>query len=246
MRFMKLLIFDWKGRMGHFRKIDTNSSSLTYSFPSRTTIAGMIAGVLGYEKDSYYDLFGTEKCKIGLSLRTPVRKLFQTVNYLFVKSKADLNGVNGHTQIPIEFLFPSIENDYIVYRIYFWHEDEKTYNTVKEFLQNRKTIYPPYMGLSELTSSIDFIQESETEIISPTLKKIKFDSVVRISDLKENSLEFKTDCRFTKEFMPRSFNSKREIAETDSYLMEEQNRIIGIPKVPYYHVKNENKYILCM
>jgi len=63
MSFMKLLIFDWKGRMGHFRKLDTNSSSLTYSFPSRTTIAGMIAGVLGYEKDSYYELFRRKGAK---------------------------------------------------------------------------------------------------------------------------------------------------------------------------------------
>lgn len=246
MRFMRLLIFDWKGRMGHFRKLDTNSSSLTYSFPSRTTIAGMIAGVLGYEKDSYYELFSPERCKIGLSLLTPVRKVFQTVNYLFVKNKSDLNGVNGHTQIPIEFLFPSVEKTHIIYRIYFWHEEHEIYAKLKHFLQEKKAVYPPYMGLSELTSTIDFIQESEVKEISPSMEKIKFDSVVRISELQENSLEFAADSRFTKEFMTRAFNNKREIIETDSYLMEEHNHIIGIPKVPYYFIKNEDKYILFM
>lgn len=246
MRSMKLLVFDWKGRMGHFRKIDTNSSSLTYSFPSRTAIVGMIAGVLGYEKDSYYDFFATDKCKIALFLRTPVRKLFQTVNYLFVKTKGDLNGVNGHTQIPVEYLFPSIENNHIIYRIYFWHEDEKIYEKLKEFIQTKRAIYPPYMGVSELISSLEFIRETDVQIINTTVKKVKFDSVVRISEIEENSLEFHTNSRFSKEFMTRSFNNKREIIETDSYLLEENNQLVGIPKVPFYHLKRENKNILFM
>jgi CRISPR-associated protein Cas5h len=242
---MKLIIFDWKGKIAHFRKLDTNSSSLTYSFPTRTAITGMIAGVLGFKKDSYYDVFSPDKCKIGLSVRSPVRKLFQTVNYLFVKTKGDLNGINGHTQIPVEFLFPSIGNNYIIYRIYFWHKDEKIYQTLKKFLQSKKAMYPPFMGLSELISSLEFIQETDAQIIEPT-NKVKFQSVVRISEVSEHSLEFQGNFRFSKEFMTRFFTKQREIAETDSYLMEEHNQLIGVPKVPYYHLEYEDENILFM
>lgn len=103
---MKILIFDLIGKMGHFRKIDTNSSSLSYSFPPRTTIVGILAGILGMERDSYYEVFSPNQCQIALSVRTPIRKVMQTVNYMFVKSKAHLNNSGGHTQIPLELVLP--------------------------------------------------------------------------------------------------------------------------------------------
>lgn len=248
MRLMKLLIFDWKGKMGHFRKLDTNSSSLSYSFPSRTVITGMIAGIIGLEKDSYYELFSPEKCRIALSVRTPIRRIFQTVNYLLVKNKNELNGIKGHTQIPIEFLMPSFDNDYIVYRIYFWHKDQDIYNKVKEYVQGNKSIYPPYMGLSELLSSLEFVTEIEGKQHDSASEKIQFHSVVRISEIKENSIELLPPSRFTKEFMTRSFNHKREIQQTDSYLMEHNNQLFGIPKVPYItlNYKNIKENILFM
>lgn len=245
---MKLLVFDWKGPMGHFRKLDTNSSSLSYSFPSRTTIIGMIAGVLGYERDSYYELFSQDKCQIGLSVRTPIRKLFQTVNYLFVKNKGDLNGINGHTQIPLEFLFPSLEYSQIIYRIYFWHENPSIYKTLKNHLKMKTFVYPPYMGLSELLSSLEYVNEVDVQKINSNTKKVKINSVVRISELQENSLELLPSSRFLKEFMTRSFDKERNILETDSYLMEQQNQIIGISKVPYFQLvyDEETENILFM
>lgn len=237
---MKLLIIDWKGKMGHFRKLDTNSSSLSYSFPARTTITGMIAGMIGLERDSYYELFSPGKCSIALSVRTPIRRIFQTVNYLWVKSKDEVNGMKGHTQIPIEFLMPAIGNDYIVYRIYFCHEDQHIYRKVKEYVQENKSIYPPCMGLSELLSSVEFIAEIEGKQHDPTHEKIQFHSVVRISEIKENSIELLPSSRFTKEFMTRSFNYKREIIETDNYIVEHRNELFGIPKVPYVTLHYEN------
>lgn len=243
---MNLLVFDWKGKIGHFRRLDTNSSSLTYRFPSRTAIAGMIAGLLGYEKDSYYEVFSPEKCRIALSSLSPVRKIMQNVNYLFVKTKGDLNGVSGHTQIPVEFLFPSLKKEHIIFRIYFWHSDEKIYNKTKEFLQLKKAIYPPYMGLSELLSTVEFVKEITVQRIESSMEKVRFHTVVRASELLENSLEFLPDSKFSKEFMTRRFDKDRNIIETDSYLLEVNNQLIGIPRVPYYHFEEENKNILFM
>ena len=51
---MDLLVFDISGKFAHFRKYYTNSSSLTYLVPPRTSIYGLIAGILGLERDSYY------------------------------------------------------------------------------------------------------------------------------------------------------------------------------------------------
>ena len=49
----KILIFDIKGPMAHFRKFYTNSSSLSYLFPPRTVVAGIIAGILGLPSERF-------------------------------------------------------------------------------------------------------------------------------------------------------------------------------------------------
>ncbi|MDW8022877.1 MAG: CRISPR-associated protein Cas5, partial [Nitrososphaerota archaeon] len=46
---MKLVVFDAKCFFAHFRKHFSTTSSLSYSFPPRTTIAGMMAAILGYD-----------------------------------------------------------------------------------------------------------------------------------------------------------------------------------------------------
>jgi CRISPR-associated protein Cas5h len=42
----------------------------------------MIASMLGKERDSYYESFSTNYCKVGLQIKKPVRRVVQTVNYL--------------------------------------------------------------------------------------------------------------------------------------------------------------------
>ncbi len=63
---MKITVFDLYGKFAHFRKFYTNSSSLTYLIPPRTTIEGIIAALLGYERDSYYDVLSVDKLNIAV------------------------------------------------------------------------------------------------------------------------------------------------------------------------------------
>lgn len=63
---MKFLVFDLKGKFAHFRKFYTNSSSLSYLVPPRTVIEGMVAAILGFERDSYYDMFSAENLLVAV------------------------------------------------------------------------------------------------------------------------------------------------------------------------------------
>jgi CRISPR-associated protein Cas5h len=233
---MKVLIFDLVGKMGHFRKLDTNSSSLSYSFPPRTTLIGLLAGILGMERDEYYERFSPEKCDIGISIRTPIRKLMQTVNYMFVKSKSDLNNSKGHTQIPIEFILPSGKDKNLRYRIYFSHTDESIYGELKQRIQLSRFIYPPYLGLSELLGHIEWIGEADGTWQN-SQEAIRIDSISRISDLQERSLEFSKTSRYVKEFMTRHFTNERMIHETDYYLFEKSRNTVAIPIHSYLSVE---------
>jgi len=116
---MQIVVFDLIGKIAHFRKYYTNSSSLTYAFPPRTTITGIIAGILGFERDSYYEKFSIQNTKISVSLKSPVRTLMETVNYVWAEKPSDLNLSAGkHTQIPVEIIVPKEWNDNIRYRIF--------------------------------------------------------------------------------------------------------------------------------
>ncbi|HBM79479.1 MAG TPA: CRISPR-associated protein Cas5, partial [Clostridiaceae bacterium] len=59
---MQVISLHFKGKMAHFRKYYSNSSALSYFIPPRTTIIGIVAGFLGYERDTYYEDFSLENC----------------------------------------------------------------------------------------------------------------------------------------------------------------------------------------
>ncbi len=112
---MKVIVFDLYGKFAHFRKFYTNSSSLSYSIPPRTTIEGMIGALLGYDRDSYYEILGADKLKIAVKKMSKTRKIMQSLNYIKADSPGKLKFPKEHTQIPFEIL---VGDEIIKYRIY--------------------------------------------------------------------------------------------------------------------------------
>lgn len=220
----KIVIFDLVGSLGHFRRFYTNSSSLTYTFPPRTAVVGLIAGILGYERDTYYELFNTQNCRIAVSIKEPVRKLVQTVNYIMTKSIKDVTGSAGHTQIPIEFLLPT--KDVLRYRVYFYHRDEEIFNSFLDNLQSGYFEYPAYLGITECIANFVFIglcSNSSLKLNScDNIKNKIFEisSVIPISKI-EGIAEIKEGLQYMKEDkVPVEFDTNRRITKVDSYLYE--------------------------
>lgn len=123
---MNVLSFQLKGKMAHFRRYYSNSSALSYTIPPRTTIIGIVAGLLGYPRDSYYEDFSKERCKIAVSVRAPIKKQIQKLNLLMVKSPNDLNGSQEfHSQTATELVLPqNIRTGFIDYQVWFFHRDQ--------------------------------------------------------------------------------------------------------------------------
>lgn len=167
----KVLIFDLVGPMAHFRAFYTNSSSLSYGFPPRTTIIGIISAILGYERDSYYEKLGIDKCKIALSVKSPIRKLIQTVNYIRTKKedgfvsyegvlKAYLNAEIQTYQTPLEIILPESSKE-LRYRVYFWHQNKELVKGLKSKLENSKSHFSISFGISEFLAWYEYIGEEE-------------------------------------------------------------------------------------
>lgn len=250
----KLLIFDIKGSMAHFRKFYTNSSSLSYTFPPRTTIIGLIAGILGIERDEYYEEFGSEKCRIAVSIKTPVRKIMQTVNY--VQTKKDKGGIKAvnlsarHTQIPLEIILPLKSFDQIRYRVYIYHNGE-IFNKFKEILETGKFVYPPYLGISEFIAEIKFVdfikkgENHEIEKLSNPFDPVEIVTVVNAKQISKGGLIFERNfgetLQYVKERMPVEFDSERKIKRVASFIYEKKYNITKLRiKGDYYRISYQN------
>ncbi|WP_456325263.1 type I-B CRISPR-associated protein Cas5b [Desulfonauticus submarinus] len=241
----RLLIFDLTGKMAHFRAFYTNSSSLSYTFPPRTTIIGLIAGILGYDNefgnDPYYEKFASSKCKIALSVKRPVRKVMQKVNYVNTAESPGkgkprglqaLNGSAGPTAVPLEIVLPrDLKNpdDLLQYRIYFYHIDDNIFNTLTKAIKRRNWHYPPYMGISEFIADVEFVDLLKKEDIR-FLGEIEAEitTVVNTALIQKASLHFVSSegkpLRYLKEKMPLEFDNERKIKATADFIYEVNTR----------------------
>ncbi|QTA37932.1 type I-B CRISPR-associated protein Cas5 [Thermosipho ferrireducens] len=210
----RALIFDVIGKAAHFRKFYTNSSSLSYYFPPKTVLAGMIAGMVGLERDSYYDLFD-EKAFLAVEIRTPLRKKINVVSYLKIIGNSnkieEFRGFSDRTQVPVEFVFPKSKSN-IVYRVYFYHEDERLFNSLKSRLKGKKYIYPPYMGITELPAKIEYV--GDYEIVKNENINVKVKTVLKSSYFKNiGFFEY-----LQRDRCPEAFNSDRTLKKVSDYI----------------------------
>ena len=179
-----LVIFDLTGAFAMFRKFYTNSSSLSYPFPPRTTAAGLIAGLLGYERDSYSEDMGPEQCDIAVSVRVPVRRVMQTVNYVmtegnvWTKNAGGFDGSSGGIQTPVEWVFPAISQPRLRYRIFVHHQDPAFAERLSNTLREGSHVYPPYLGMSECLGQVEHIATLEDWEFSARSGEIPLSTVV--------------------------------------------------------------------
>jgi len=223
----KVLIFDIKGPFAHFRKFYTNSSSLSYTAPPRTVLAGLIAGLLGMPSEHhttdkskiYYEILKHESCFISVSLRARVRKIMQTINYSYSKTQNKEVSFSKHSQIPLEILTPINRNN-IRYRVYFSIE-ENIYDDLKKRLVDERFVYPPFLGISEFLASVDFIGEGSMSVLFSTTE---LHSICKLDFVEEfiNNGEF----QYMTEKMPTAFSNERVPEKPDDYVVEVKGRSI--------------------
>lgn len=245
----KALVFDLLGEIAHFRAYYTNASSISYGFPPRTALEGFIGAILGFERDSYYDDLSPEKCKFSVSIKNPIRKSIYSINYVRTKPDEDNfnsfeNAVNSYLKrnintypISIEIVLP-IE-DILRYRVYFYSTDKDLFKNLKEKLENSKTHYSVYLGITEFLADIDFV--GEFEIKNPDKSR----GVVSVlSEKFFDNIEFKEDISIILEKMPIHFtvhNGFRKILGVKKYIYEKNCK--GIPVKDYrgvYSINGEN------
>jgi len=234
----KILAFDLTGPMAHFRKYFTNSSSLSYEFPPRTTIIGIVAGILGFERDSYYEDFGIDKCHIAVKIKEPTRSIQRTVNYISVKNVSDLNGSAGHTQIPLEIILPKdINNNKLCYRIYFWHESENIMTELYTRLANKTFMYPVSLGLSEFLGDIENVYLCKEIEIKKSEDFVSVSTVCNLNAIEYRGLDISAEevlRQYIKEIAPVYFTADRENMQPAEFVYERNGKDIRARLKSYF------------
>lgn len=178
----RCLSFTVHGPWAHFRRIEGNVVKQTYRIIPRTTVAGLLAAMLGIERDGYYDLFGPDSSAIAVE---PVREL-RTVNMpmnTLSTAAGDLQSLNGRGKISVSLPDPTKlrqQHNYEVlvdpaYRIDVAIDER--YEDLRDLLQAGKSYYVPSLGLSEYLAEVDYHGEFEVTP-GPSSGEIAIDSAV--------------------------------------------------------------------
>ncbi|GBF10029.1 type I-B CRISPR-associated protein Cas5b [Tepidibacillus sp. HK-1] len=236
---MNFLIFDIKGRYAHFRKFYTNSSSLSYSVPPRTTIEGIIAAILGYERDNYYDILSTEKLNIAVRKISPTKKIIQTLNYIKATSRDSVTDLKeGHTQIPFEMV---TGDKGVIYRVYVNHSDHIIMEELEDRIRNGRFHYIPYLGAAPFNCNINYIGNF-TAIEQNTNDFIEISTIIRQSLIADKGIDIKgMNLSLIKEKMSRDFFEDRIIKEVEDYIYDEEGHPLRVKlKGNFYRINGEN------
>lgn len=219
---MKIISLHLIGKMAHFRKFYSNSSALSYYIPPRTTICGIVAGLLGFERDRYYNDFSIDKFKVAVACQKPIKKTTQKINYLMIKSPNDLNGSQeNHSQTPMELIIPeNIREGFVDYKIWITHKDEKLMEELEGILSCKSEAYYKSLGACMALGTAfnlgwiefgDVLQGKEVNIESEKLISSSM-PVERVKEIRTGKMVGNRHL-IIKEELPMEFDEERRITE---------------------------------
>ncbi len=157
---MEILSFDIEGKFAHFRKFHGNNTAMSYSIPPRTTIIGMLAAIMGEEKDSYYENYQTEKLQVGIRVLSDLKKSFHRLNLLMIKGNNDFRGGKGRVQTPFEVVTGNdLKKDMVKYRVYLAPgKNNQLYHDVCKKLLSNDRQFNISLGIAGFSAFVTNVQ----------------------------------------------------------------------------------------
>lgn len=168
--FQRCLSFTVRGPWGHFRRVEGNVVKQTYRIIPRTTVAGLLAAVLGIGRDKYYELFASDSSAVAVEPVRDLRTLNMPMNTLSTADES-MQSLNSHGKLSVKLPDPSKprqQHNYEVlvepaYRIDVALADDARYRELRNHLEAGTSHYVPSLGLSEHLAQIDYYGEFEVK-----------------------------------------------------------------------------------
>lgn len=233
----KIIIFDIWGDYAHFRKFYTTTSPLTFSFPPRTAISGIISAILGIDKKEYLKYFLKRDAYIGLKIMDTVKTIRIGENLLDTKkTPSSFFIIEQRKPIRFELLKDA------KFRIYFYHSDNNIYSNLIDLLSNHKTVYTISFGLSEFLANYSYIGE-----FGISEKKNYNSNVIYIDSVIPTDLVKKVEFNNSKEYFiinqPSEMTENRIVTEFREYIFEKNGESLSVVIENYYELENGEKIV---
>ncbi|MEM2587152.1 MAG: CRISPR-associated protein Cas5 [Candidatus Caldarchaeum sp.] len=212
---MRMLAFSAFSFMAHFRRFYSTVTSLSYYFPPRNTIIGLLAAVMGLDKDSYYDLFSRQQCRVAVSLLTPVRKLTQKLNCLDTDDIKipRFRGIGNRYPTTTELILAEPPHQRVGYAVYFSHENAEVFDELRKRLRSNLYAYPPSLGAACCLADLFLIFDGEAQIIAADGEEFQIHTVIREDLIADKGVVPKEGLKIMREEgMPPDFKTGREIS----------------------------------
>lgn len=229
-----ILAFDIWGDYAYFRRGYTTTSTISYPFPSRTTIAGFIAGILGFPRDSYYDLFQENNSRIGLKIINPINKTRINLNYINTNKSMILSEIKGNdkrTQIPAEFLKNA------KYRIYVSLNDKEVMDDLYNSIKEHKSVYTPYLGITECIANFKLYGNDIFHVESKKGELVDINSVI-LKD--KHNINIESGKRYGVVKSPGFMKEDRVVKSFINYYYESKGNSIKVKSCEYYTIGEDN------
>jgi len=198
---MRIIAFKLWGDFAHFRRHFTTSSPLTHCLPPPSALRGLVGAIIGLAPSAYPEKLSPENCRLGVRLLKPIKKIRLSLNYLDTKDGAWVTKPPKgrlHTQVRVEFLKdPSFE-------VFFYHKDRSLMDEFSKRLKDHRTVYTPYLGISECLASFKFLWDEE---VQPSKGKAKMISAFPTRDLED--LKLGQGVRLLREVIPSFIDAER-------------------------------------
>lgn len=239
---MEVLIFDIQGKFAHFRKFHGNNTAMSYSIPPRTTIIGILAAIIGEEKDSYYQRFRSEHLPVGIRVLGDIKKSFHRLNYLKITGQSDFTGHKGRIQTPFEVITAhDVKKDLVSYRIYIRAgDDADIYALLKDKLLSGDRSFNISLGIAGFSAFISNIEIANAETSHANGEWVDIHSACNSDQVMEIDFPDDPEIKFNhieEELLPADFiggDKGREV-----YRM---NRVLFATRPFPVHVKLEGAY----
>jgi CRISPR-associated protein Cas5h len=246
MSYKEVLIFDISSEYGHFRKFNTTTSPLSYSIPTRPAVAGLVGAIIGIEREvgpnkfregntPVLELLSQQNASVAVQLLKPVKKTNIGFNLVSTKNFRDYFNINDkdntgsikdayrRTQIEFELLKnPS-------FRIFIALENKDLFQKLIENVKYNRTYFTPYLGLSQFTAQVKFIDVCQAELLhSDGYEDVV--TAINLSKIKgENPILFDYEsARYTSDTMPIEMQPDRIVTDYAEVLLETNGRSMQV------------------
>ncbi len=158
---MDILSVRWSAKYGHFLRAEANVNALTYPAPPRTTVLGLLAAILGLDKDALADDLAEVRVAVGGAVparfwhRVKLRKDPPTALPWEIKRNQRGSENPASEKATLHRQEWLLKPDFLLQLA--WPEQSARFAELVTRIEQRRWHFTPCMGLSELLSDVEFL-----------------------------------------------------------------------------------------